>query len=333
MNRKGTTLVEMMIALACFAAVAFAVTLLIQQTNVSSEYLNGQNQLIQWGQKAIDEINFNLGQARVNYQNDTMGNVYWGRMQVDAAYPKLTSTRLACIDQTGSFHLDIAPATRTGNALLFLRESTPFIANIGGITRSVSTYALIGYYLSSTANPISKKASSLRLVCWQSREFADYAQVMTITPSVSRSIFANALLASRGIDHFLVPKNNPTVDAFYEFDDDDAGDADNDDIDDAPDSGYIIQKDTVSSVVGNLGQGRAAVSWNKDNNFWVPDPVPKFGALDITGDGFPHGLEVQMVGPTGARQVFVRLVLAYYVSLNQAIFSSEFTTISTMHEF
>ena len=40
--------------------------------------------------------------------------------------------------------------------------------------------------------------------------------------------------------------------------------------------------------------------------------VARFGLLDNNaggGDGFPHGFEVQIVGPTSARQVLVHLVV------------------------
>ncbi|MFA5795122.1 MAG: type II secretion system protein [Candidatus Brocadiia bacterium] len=333
MNRKGFTLIELVMVMALSTAIMFSIVLMIQQVTVSSEYLNGQTQVIQWGQIAIDEINFNLTQARVNYQNDTQGNAYRAALDLESRYPALTTTRLACIDQMGTFYNDVAPATRTGNALLFIKESNPYIDSAAlGITRSVNTYYLVYYYLSPNTTPIAKKNSSLRLVRWQSKEFADYQQIMAITPAVSRSLFANVLQASRNINYYLIPGNDPDS-AFYKLDDDGAGDADSDGIDDAPDAAYVIEQESATSVIGNLGMGRASVSWNKDNDFWVPDPVPKFGALDATGAGFPHGLEVQIIGPTGARQVFVRLVLAYYVSTNQTIFSNEASTIATMHEF
>jgi hypothetical protein len=38
--------------------------------------------------------------------------------------------------------------------------------------------------------------------------------------------------------------------------------------------------------------------------------VPQFATVIAGGDGFPHGFEVQIVGPSGAREVLLKLVLA-----------------------
>jgi hypothetical protein len=318
----------MIIAMTCFSVVALATIGFIQSINSSSDLLNAQTQVIEWGHKAIDQMNFDLTQARVNFQNDSIGTAYLARLQTDASYPRLSTSRLPAIDQTGTFHADTV--SRTGNAMLFVKEAAPFITLVDGVTRSVSAYNLVCYYLSPTSTAIASKPSSLRLARWQSRDFADYDQVMAITPVVSRSAFASALVTDRGIDYLWVPRNDPTT-AFYLIGD--TPDADSDGICDNPDNTYIIQKVSAVSVISSLGHGRASVSWNKDANFWVPDAVPKFAILDATGDGFPHGLEVQAIGPTGARQILVRLVVTYYVASSQSFFSNESTTIVTMHEF
>ena len=327
----GTTLIEMMIVVALLSVVALATYSLIRETNLSSGTLDGCNLLTQWGQKAIDEINLDLTQARLIYQNDTLGTGYLIKLESDANYPVLTSRRLPLIDPTGTFRQDTI-VTRTGNTLLFVKECLPFIAAAGGTNRRVNIYRLVCYYLSSNATPIADKSASLRLIRWESKEFADYEQIMAISAPISRNIFANALFTSRGISWYWIPRNTPT-NAFYSFDSDEWDDADDDDIDDAPKAISIIQKDTVQNIIGNLGYGTASVAWNRGSDFWVPDVVPKFGLVDITGAGFPHGFEIQVIGPTGARQVFARLVLAYLVHLNNSLVSNEFITIGVIHEF
>ena len=42
----------------------------------------------------------------------------------------------------------------------------------------------------------------------------------------------------------------------------------------------------------------------------ICDTVPAFATVDTTNDGFPHGFEVMIGGPTGGRRVLIRLVLA-----------------------
>jgi hypothetical protein len=83
-----------------------------------------------------------------------------------------------------------------------------------------------------------------------------------------------------------------------------------------------------------LGKGFAAVAWNSSTVFSPSDIVPKFAVGSASGAGFPHGMEVQIIGPTGSRQVMVRLVLAYFVGVaNEALYSNEVYTIVALREY
>jgi hypothetical protein len=53
-----------------------------------------------------------------------------------------------------------------------------------------------------------------------------------------------------------------------------------------------------------------SVAYNTGPGFDLGDTVPVFGTADTVDDGFLHGFEVMMGGPTGGRRVLVRLVLA-----------------------
>ena len=49
--------------------------------------------------------------------------------------------------------------------------------------------------------------------------------------------------------------------------------------------------------------------------------VGRFSVRDDAGDGFPHGFEVQVVGPTSARQLMVHLVVVSTARRGQTAWS------------
>jgi prepilin-type N-terminal cleavage/methylation domain-containing protein len=328
---SGFTLLEVMIVLTLFSMVMIASFELISSINSSSELMQGTSFMTEWGQKAIDRINLDVTQSRMIYENNSIGVAYQGRLQIEAAYPVLTGTLLPKVDSTGTFRLDTT-VTRTGNALLFIQEMTPFSTTIGSTLRRVNIYRMVYYYLSPNNNSFGGRSSSLRLVRWQSKEFADYEQITAMSAVISRQTIANALYNERGITYYWLPRNTPDT-AFYEYDTDDIDDDDDDNIDDDPNALYVMQKERSDSVIGLLGFGSSSISWNKTATFTVPVTVPKFAIADQTGTGFPHGFEVQIIGPTGARQVMVRLVIAYFMASKMTLLGWESTTIAVMHEF
>ncbi|MBI4833200.1 MAG: prepilin-type N-terminal cleavage/methylation domain-containing protein [Planctomycetes bacterium] len=327
----GLTLVEMMIVISLLSLVMIASYELISSINVSSENLQATSFMTEWGQKTIDQINLEVTQSRMVYENNSLGIDYHTGLQLDASYPVLTGTLLPQIDQTGTFRLDTT-VSRTGNALLFIQEMNPFSTTVGGALRRLNVYRLVYYYLSPNNTSFAGRPSSLRLIRWQSKEFADYEQIMAMSAVISRATMADALYSQRGITYFWLPRNTPDT-AFYEYDTDDIDDADDDNIDDAPNNLYVVQRDNSYSIIGYLGFGTSSVAWNKTADFPVPVAVPKFGIADQAGAGFPHGFEVQIIGPTGARQVMVRLVIAYFTPTNKALYGWESSTIAVMHEF
>ena len=322
--RGGTTLVEMMIVIACFSVVALATYEVVMRTNLDSAHLNAWNQLTQWRQNVIHQTDAELTQSRYIYQNDALGTAYLNKLEADVNFPILATSLLPLIDPTGTFHQD-SVVTRTGNVVLYVKEAAPFVGDADGTTRRVDIYYMGCYYLSPGGQPVGGKSTSLRLIKWQSREFADYNQVMAISQPVARTAFVVNLYTNRGIRYLWLPHNTPAT-AFYAIDEfgDIAG---------APDAAYTIQKNTAESMISDIGSGYASIAWNRGNDFWVPDIVPKFALVSVSGDGFPHGFEVQIIGPSSARQILIRIVLAYFVSLDRSFFSAESSTIVAMHEF
>ncbi len=321
-NNRGVTLLEMMIVLACFGVVVIGTIAIMQQTSISSLQLNAWNQLTTWGQQSVDDINLDLTQARLIYQNDALGQAYLNVLAATVFLP-LANSALPLINPAGKFEPDTA-VSYTGNDLLFIKEFAPITTDMGaGDIRRIDRYCLIHYYLNESPDAIGNKSTSLRLIRWESIPYADYNQVIAVTDPVSRSNIVMDLWDA-GITYLWTPRNMPD-NAFYPIDI--GGNIW------ALDSWYTIQTDSVQPVIASLGHGFASVAWNNDTTFWAPDTVPEFGIASAVGKGFPHGLEIQVIGPTSARQILIRLVLAYVASSQENIASNESTTIATMHEF
>ena len=342
----GTTFMEMMIAMVCLSAIAIATFGIMTQSQNINSTVNAWNMLTQWGQKAINQMNLDVTQACVLYQNDSVGNGYKSDLQSNANFPALATSTLPSIDPTGTFGQDIAPSTRTGNALLYATNTMPYVSKDpildGGLvtpTRRVDMYRMVYYYLSPITQTIGSSPTSLRLVKWTSKEFADYNQVMAISTTM-RAEFVKELYKTdgdpkkdRAIRHLWVPRDAYNA-AFYAIDE-------YGNVNAVPEPSFTIPtgidaegNTMVSSVIHDLGLGFASVAWNNTTTFRTPDIVPKFAIGSSVGAGFPHGMEVQIIGPTGARQVMVRLVMAYVVGgAGQNLYSSEANTITTLREY
>ncbi|MEW6026037.1 MAG: prepilin-type N-terminal cleavage/methylation domain-containing protein [Planctomycetota bacterium] len=328
---RGVTLLEMMIALVCLSAIVLATFEIMTQSYNTNATVNAWNMLTQWGQKAINQMNLDITQACVIYQNDTLGNGYVDDLQSDANFPALFGSVLPLINQNGTFGPDTT-VSYTGNALLYATNTTPFVSDALTNTRRVDMYRLVAYYLSPITQTIGAKPTSLRLVKWVSKEFADYNHVMSIT-TTERADFVYDLYFDRDIRHLWIPRNTSNT-AFYAIDE-------YGNVNATPEPSFTIPTgvDTdgsamVKNVINDLGRGFATVAWNNSAAFSTPDLVPKFAQGNEGGSGFPHGLEVQIIGPTGARQVFIRLVLAYAIGgADQSLYSTEAHTIITFREY
>ena len=332
---SGMTFIEMMIAMVCLSVVAIVTFEIMFQSQTTNATINAWNMLTQWSQKAINQMNLDITQACVLYENDTLGNAYKSKLQFDASFPAFSTSTLPSIDPNGTFKQDTT-ISRTGNAVLYATNTMPYVSkdpDDGGLvtpTRRVDMYRMVYYYLSPITQTIGASPTSLRLVKWTSQEFADYNQVMAIT-ATARTDFAMELYFDRGIRHLWVPRNDPDGvgqdGAFFAIDEYGSVSA-------SPEVSFTIPKDTVQNVINDLGMGSASMAWNNSTTFKTPDVVPKFAQGNSSGDGFPHGMEIQIIGPTGARQVLVRLVLAYVVGgAGENLYSSEAHTIVVLREY
>jgi hypothetical protein len=108
-------------------------------------------------------------------------------------------------------------------------------------------------------------------------------------------------------------------------------------IDAAPENDMLIPQDPSigmqSMLPGGMRNGRRiSICYNSGTpNFQAGPVVPMYALADATGNGFPHGFEVQIVGPSGARELMLRLAMVKE-GANRLI-GRDFRTILTTRDF
>lgn len=330
--RSGVTMVELMIVTAILAFVITAMYQLILTTTMLSLHSQAWADLLQWSQRAINRMSNEVSTMRRLYGDDATGNAYLAALSAPTAFPRITGDRLPLPVTAGTFRRDTGGNEQTGNCLLFCRERTPFTAVLGsGETRRISVYSLVMYYLSPVNRALGPYARSLVLSRWESVEFADYDELTGLEGGEDVEV-AMLVQAQRGI-RTLWKVSEPAPSAAF-FDLTLLLGTELDVESTAPVMpAYRPEEWTNTKVIENLGFGFAGVAWNRNGSLWLSEPVPEFGLASFAGDGFPNGFEVQVIGSTGARTIFMRLVVVEFVAPDRDFDSFAVSAIANAREF
>ncbi len=325
-NRQGdagVSFTELMVVMFLFTVIGIMVYDLLVGTAQTNLYLEANNDLSEYGQRLVNEIKTEVLQSKKLIGDGTQGQGYQAALDLSAAPTPLDTSSLATIDVNGSFSPSLVgdadhpfnPAS-VGNALLFAQAITPYLDESAGVR--IDLYRLIYYYLTrSTAEEIESEGCILDLYRWESVVFADYNQLVRLNDYDDAGATLSAALgalatADPSTDRPAVTMAwNPDEDAdsaFFSFASGSMATA--------PSTGYAVEMFDASPAISNMHEPRIggkmvySVAFNTSADFDLGDTVPAFGTADTNQDGFPHGFEVMMGGPTGGRKVLVRLVLA-----------------------
>ncbi|MFH0962858.1 MAG: prepilin-type N-terminal cleavage/methylation domain-containing protein [Planctomycetota bacterium] len=340
--RRGFTLVEMMTVLVIVAMAWWIFAVVVLSLMDESAVLSAHNLLARWNQEIVNDIRDDTLSAKRYFENDSLGQQYLDALEEDADSPWINSLRLPRIEESGAA---LAPDTvgnqKTGNALLFTKVLTPFVVTVPyreGEDRDfrINVYRFVLYYLTIREKEhIGRCKDSLDLMRWASVPLADYAQVMAIEdPEPADSIdpraeIVKAFVAQQGSE-WLWDTSSDLDNAFYKC-------QPTGQIDTSPWPNMVIPRDSVeglrSLIPAKVAKNKhASVCWNNGTNgFDAGIVVPRYAIANATGDGFPHGLEVQIVGPSGARELCVRLAMAK--GTGKKVVGREFTAILTTRDF
>jgi hypothetical protein len=246
-------------------------------------------------------------------------------------------------DTTALLDPDVSSETFVGNEMLLVRalEPVPIMYDHdgdGGTTTPeipflVDRYRLEFYFLTlNSARNFNRSGSYLDLIKAKGPDFADYFQLSTTFPGLSAAqrtqIAAGLANLPAGLtvqERIRMEVDGPITQAWDPAQDPTAGPPNNAffDIDGAGNFSAAVvtaldlkKESMLPEFAGGRISGKMdySVATNSDtptaNGRFGPlkimDKVPLFGIKNIN---FPAGFEIKIIGPTGARSVWNRLVL------------------------
>lgn len=332
-RERGFSITELMVTLVILLMSMAVFYEMIVGSLRSGVFTESRNDLVVFGQRAVNSIEREISQARLILEEDSTGTGY--RTLFTAGFPGGTSvwtgSRMPIIDQnTTSLGPDPGPnsiTNRTGNSLIVIRQLSPITvaydhdANAGtaDVNFLADRYEFQFYFLrQNTARNFGNFGYYLDPTRAKSQIFADYFQLNSITTNKAQLVTRLRPSIARAWD-----PGKPAGTAFYNLDA--AGTL----------SSATLSSFTVSlaSLIPELAGGRVtgkmeySIGLNA-SSMTVRDPIPLFATAS---SNFPGGLEFQIVGQSGARKVLTRMVLASWY--NRQFESRESRVIASSHGF
>ncbi|MBU0756063.1 MAG: hypothetical protein KJ645_13045 [Planctomycetes bacterium] len=353
---RGFNLVEVSICL-FLITVSFAAYLGVAlQSMQDFDSFTAETQVTQWNQQRVNMIRedtLSVKQYFDRFDNSAMSEDYFNALELPAGSMPINGTLvLPSIEESGLFEPDVAMnPPKTGNALFFVRCLEPFSVRVQMDPNQddpadwhiyrIPVYTFVVYYLTlRTEAPIGNSSDSLDLIRWNSQTVADYNQVMEFPDLIEdgalecypREQVVQNFVNTYGSE-FIWVSGEELDQAFYRCYADGVIDAGP-----VPKEIMEIPMDRFDGIFGRMeGNGvnhiqRSSVCKNRgEPGFEVGTIVPQFGLIDNTGNGFPHGFETQIIGPSGARELMIRLALAKQGS--KGIISKGFRAVLTTRDY
>ncbi len=315
-SAAGFTLVEVIVASVLLLMMITAVATLSVSGMEAQDYAARLNRTTEIDQALLDKMRLEIVSSVRMFGNDTEGNANLGVLDLGGAPARLAGSRLPTISATGSIQKDTSSSQITGNSLFFAKLAwTDRYRCHSGTEYLVDVYRWMYYYMTPEGGgPTSGSATGLNLVCVTSEPLIDAAGIDRITDTTdSEEVLQHlhdATPDALGVTHLpcevvwergalpsvvgTLRQINPTN--WRLVDDPLVG---------RPDPWKVLRND--SDFVSLLSYRHHSVA----TNFARPAfGVGKYGYVSTAGAGFPHGFEIQIVGPSSARQVLLHLVLA-----------------------
>jgi type II secretory pathway pseudopilin PulG len=312
----GFTFVEVTIAAALVLILAWLVASLIIDGTRAQKYAERQARVTEITQDIVDEMRSSLGASIRILGADAVGQNYRNRLVLQQGMrTPLATGRLPSIVAAGSFDQELPFELRTGNELLLARFAwtDEFRTETDSIYR-VDVYRLEFWYLTPDGQgPREGAPDGLNLSRWVSEPLADSVQIDRIADPAEREAVCRHLReATPGTDGRM---RDPVSVVWHVGEDPDT-------------AGTFLSIREDGTLENSPPAGRPA-SWEIHGDIRLSDPdilvyrhhsvatnfarpvmgVGRFGLKSPDGDGFPHGFEVQVIGPSAARQILLHLSL------------------------
>lgn len=313
----GFSLIELFVSAGILLIMVYAVTTLSISGKDSQEYASRMNRATEINQVIMDDLRLELVSAVQVFGDDASGQAHFDRFDLSAYPPLMTSMRLPSPRAAELIEPDTALSEKTGNTLFYARQAwvDEYECTSGELYR-LDVYRWVVFYLTpEDGGPQPGRPVGLNLVQVISEPLADGAQVDKITdPTDQAEVLRHLANGTPGLDGVsrtpvnVVWARGSDVSAVGTFRQiaPFSGSLSDTPFPGRPDPWEVLpdESQTRSNLLSYRHHSVAT------NYARTAMGVGRYGLIDLTDDGFPHGFEVQLVGPSVARQVMVRLVIA-----------------------
>jgi len=315
-NDKGFTLLEAMLSATLIVTLSYLVATLAISARRAELVARRQVTVLETNRDLLASIHTTLENAVFLPQNNAAGNAYLQVLDISGLPPSINST-LPTLDVSGIFEKEKSSAVKTGNLLVYaVQERTDEFQCSSGKVCRIEVYRFYAYYL--TKRGVGPSDQVLNLAKFVSEPLADGWTVDLIADATDQ---AEVLAHLRdGTPDRFGDTNEPLEVVWFV-------------------GGDLTDPDTLRLIAANgkLKQNRPG-GWKilsqpelcsadllryrrlgvATNALGPALKLGKFGVIDNTGDGFPHGLEVQIIDTLDARQVLIRLLIIDTLSRGRA---------------
>lgn len=315
-REAGFSMLEMVIASTLLAAMVFAVSTLALSGGEAQEYARRLTRATEITQDLVDQMRLELVSSVRVFGNDAEGNANLALLDLDGAPAPIASRRLPTVSANETIRQDTAGAEITGNSLFFtkLAWSDRFVCT-SGRDYMVDVCRWIHYYMTpEDGGPAPGHPIGLNVVRVVSEPLADATGVDRITdPTDQAEVLLHLLNGTpdaNGVSHApceVVWRRGalPSIAGTLRHIDSSDGSLSDTPVAPREMPWTILRGEPVTS--GLLSYRHHSVASNHARPSFG---VGRYSVLNNSGAGFPHGFEVQVVGPSAARQVLLHLVVA-----------------------
>ncbi|MCA8951571.1 MAG: hypothetical protein KDE27_18840 [Planctomycetes bacterium] len=316
MKAAGFSMIELTIASVLLFVMLYSVAALSLSGADASDLSRRLTRAAEVSQEIVNDTRLEIVSSVRLFGDDAEGNANLARLDLSGAMPQLASSRLPTIDANGTIGADTVGNEITGNSLFFckLAWSDRFVC-LSGNEYLVDVLRWVYIYLTPESGGAQVGSPvGLNLVRVVSEPLIDAGSVDRISDPVDQAEvlmhLLNATPDANGVTHlpceivWMRGELPSATDAIRQIDPSDGS------LSSTPIGGRaspfeIVRRD--DEVEGMLYYRHHSVA----TNYSPPSyGVATFGIPSATNGGFPHGFEVQITGPSSARQVLVHLVVA-----------------------
>ncbi len=330
----GIKLIETTLNLVIFTTLVFVVVQIAGRAADSEKYSIALSTATEINQSLLQEMRSDLLSAVDLFQNDGTGNAYLRTLDMTGAMAAIDSV-LPTIDPDGVFGLEPDPGVLTGNTMMFTRYAWGVEYHCqSGNRYALDVYRIVRNYLAAQASgPEPDKPIGLNLCRWVSEPMVDGYLIDKIVEVADRIEILEFLLA--GAPGAAGESHPPVHLAWRQAREPDlpgtfrqivsGGFLSSVPVAPRQRPWRILRDDGLSSN-GLLPGGELLVA----SNYAHPAiGVGSYGVMDNSEDGFPHGFEVQIIGPATARQILLQLALVGTTARGLPASSSQRVIINT----